>query len=305
MKISLANAPVSYGVFEMTVGTDRYLAHTERLLDEVAGAGYQGIDLGPVGYLGQGTGLAEALASRGLGLAGGYIDLPFSEPDRLPGEMARLDSLIDAFDAAGRLPDRPAPRPTLAAAGSEAHRRHPGAAQHDRSIGFDEDAWRRLGDGLRRVVERCRERGYEPTFHHHAATWVEAPWEIERVLELSDVGLCLDTGHLMVGGGDPVELLAKWASRINHVHLKDVRRDLLDQIVSQGAPADQIWLRDVFCPLGLGGLDVGGVLDGLRSVGYEGWLIVEQDVFTTDAPRFEKAVTDQRANRRFLEQRGP
>ena len=304
MKISLANAPVSYGVFEMTVGTDRYLAHTERLLDEVAGAGYQGIDLGPVGYLGQGTGLAEALASRGLGLAGGYIDLPFSEPDRLPGEMARLDSLIDAFDAAGRLPDRPAPRPTLAAAGSEAHRRHPGAAQHDRSIGFDEDAWRRLGDGLRRVVERCRERGYEPTFHHHAATWVEAPWEIERVLELSDVGLCLDTGHLMVGGGDPVELLAKWASRINHVHLKDVRCDLLDQIVGEGAPADEIWLRDVFGPLGQGGLDVGGVLDGLRSVGYEGWLIVEQDVFTTDAPRFEKAVTDQRANRRFLEQRG-
>ncbi len=304
MSVTLANAPVSYGVFEMTVGTDRYLAPAERVLDEVVAAGFQGIDLGPVGYLGQGADLRDALASRGLAVAGGYIDLPFSDPGRLDAALPRLDALLDAFDSAGRMMDRPAPRPTLAAAGSEAHRRRPGAAQHDHSIGLDENGWRSFGDGLRRVVARCRERGYEPTFHHHAATWVEAPWEVERVLEQSDVGLCLDTGHLIAGGGDPVKLLSDWAARINHVHLKDVRRQLLDQIVSEGAPADEIWLRDVFCPLGQGDLDVEGVLGGLRSVGYSGWLVVEQDVFTTDAPRFEKAVADQGANRRYLEQRG-
>jgi len=300
----MANAPVSYGVFEMTVGTDWFLAPAERVLQEIAQAGYQGIDLGPVGYLGQGDHLRKALAASDLALAGGYIDLPFAEPDRLSSEVSRLDALLDTFDAAGRLPDRPPPRPTLAASRREAHRRHPGAAQHDRSIGFDADGWQMFGDGLRRVVERCRARGYEPTFHHHAATWIEAPWEIERMLELSDVGLCLDTGHLIVGAGDPVALLVKWGARINHIHLKDVRQRLLDQIVEEGAATDEIWPRDIFCPLGEGDLDIEGVLEGLTSVGYEGWLVIEQDVMTSGAARFEKAVADQRSNLRFLKRRG-
>lgn len=296
MTISLANAPVSYGVFEMSVGTDRFLGAADRLLDEVAGAGYSGIDLGPVGYLGRGSALTEALQRRGLGLAGGYIDLPFSDPELLQAALGRLDEMLDVFDAAPSSAGHPAARPTLAASASEGHRLRPGAAARDTSIGLDAAGWLRFGEGLRRVVERCRERGYEPTFHHHAATWVEAPREIERMLELSDVGLCLDTGHLIVGGGDPVAAIATWAGRINQVHLKDVRGDVLAQIVATGAPADEIWKRRAFCPIGAGVLDVRGVLDGLRSIGYDGWAVVEQDVFAEASADFERAVGDQQAN---------
>jgi hypothetical protein len=102
LTLSLANAPVSYGVFEMTVGTGRFLGNAERVLDEVAAAGYAGIDLGPVGYLGRNSAFTAALKRRGLGLAGGYVDLPFSEPDRLEAAMARLDEMLDVFDAADR-----------------------------------------------------------------------------------------------------------------------------------------------------------------------------------------------------------
>ena len=94
----------------------------------------------------------------------------------------------------------------------------------------------RFAVGLAIAVARCRDRGYEPTFHHHTATYVEAQWEIERLLELSDVGLCLDTGHLLLGRGEPVSAIRAWADRINQVHLKDARLATLEQIVAEAAP---------------------------------------------------------------------
>jgi inosose dehydratase len=288
--VAIANAPVSYGAFELTVDSERYVAPAEQVLDEVAAAGYAGIDLGPLGYLGDADQLGERLAARGLGLAGGYIELPFHDPGALEAAVPQLDALLEAFALAAPKPTHPPPRPTLAAA--------------NRSIELDERRWRAFGAGLARVVGRCRERGFEPTFHHHAGTFVEAPWEIERVLELSDVGLCLDTGHLLVGGGDPVAEIRRWAARINHVHLKDASRLLMHEIVATGSDANQIWTRGVFRALGAGDLDVEGVLAALREVGYAGWMVVEQDVLIDGPDGLEQAVGDQRANRQFLADRG-
>ncbi len=124
------------------------------------------------------------------------------------------------------------------------------------------------------------------------------------MLELSDVGLCLDTGHLLVGGGDPVTALSQWGERINHVHLKDARLSPLASIQAAGGSADEIWSNDVFCPLGEGDLDVAAVAARLRSMEYEGWIVVEQDVLTGDERRFEQAVADQRANRLLLARLG-
>lgn len=304
MSVTLANAPVSYGVFELTVGTERYLASAERLLDEVAAAGYAGIDLGPVGYLGRTADLGRRLADRGLGLAGGYVELAFHDPEGLGRDLAALDDVLEAFDAARPYISGPAPLPTLAAAPSAAHRRRPGQSEADHSIGLNDAGWDQFRDGLNSVVARCRGRGYEPTFHPHAGSFVEAPWEIERVLAGSDVGLCLDTGHLLVGGGDPVALLHQWAKRLNHVHLKDVRMALMRQIVTAGGTADQIWTRGVFCALGHGELDLDGILAGLRSIDFGGWIVVEQDVFSHDQAEFEQAASDQRANREVLAERG-
>jgi inosose dehydratase len=94
------------------------------------------------------------------------------------------------------------------------------------------------------VVRHCRDRGYEPTFHPETGTYVEAPWEIEEVLNRSDIGLCLETGHMMLGGGDPVAMLRDWVGRINHVHLKDATLSVMDQIVADEAPCGQRSNRD-------------------------------------------------------------
>jgi len=299
--IVLANAPVSYGAFEITVGIDPNVPDPLTLLDWVHAAGYDGVDLGPLGYLGDAATLSGRLAERELGLVGGYLELPFSEPDRMTAELPNLDALLDIFDTvAGQ---RLAPKPTLADSGSEIRSRYPGRAALDRSVALDDAGWSRFADGLAAAVARCRERGYDPTFHHHTATYVEAQWEIERLLQVSDVGLCLDTGHLLLGRGDPITAIREWADRINHVHLKDARLDRLEEIVVEAAPVQEIWRRKAFCALGDGDIDVAGVLESLGEIGYSGWLVVEQDVLP-DPDNPDEPAKDQRRNRDYLRDYG-
>ena len=300
--VLVANAPCSYGAFEITVGVDPRVPDAKEMLDRVAGAGYSGIDLGPVGYLGTSSDLGKRLSSRNLVLAGGYVPLPFSDPEALEAELNYLDSLLDIFDScdAGPVP----PRPTLADAGSADRRAAPGQAWRRKDLGLDDDGWKRFASGVARAVDRCRLRDYEPTFHHHLGTYVEAPWEVERVLELTDVSLCLDTGHLFAGGGDPVTGLRDWSDRVNHVHIKDAHRRVLDQIVADGAPVEEIWRRRAFCALGTGDASANEVVITIAAIGYSGWLVVEQDIFP-DRPGFAaQAAADQVANRVWLRERG-
>lgn len=297
-RILVANAPVSYGAFELTVGIMPDVPEAATVLDEVATAGYAGIDLGPLGYFGTGADLRRNLERRHLGLAGGFFEIPFSEPGAMAKSMRGLGELLDAFDAAGA--DGFKPRPTLADMGSDERRTHPGQAATNRDLGFDTEQWKRFAEGVEMAARVCRDRGYEPTFHPETGTYIEAPWEIEKVLELTSIGLCLDTGHLLLGGGDPIRCAVAWAERINHVHLKDARRSVVAGIVREAAPVSEIWTRGAFCPLGEGDLDVDAVLDQLRS-SYSGWLVVEQDVLPDSSG---KPALDQRANRAYLTARG-
>jgi len=308
-QIAVANAPVSYGAFELTVGVDPDVPSGTQVLDQVAAAGYAGIDLGPVGYLGDGERLGELLAARGLGLAGAYVELPYSDPDALDGALGELDAILGVFDAVRSYLTGPPPRPTLADKGTKRRAMLPARSVRDHSLGYDADGWRRFAAGLATVLARCRDRGYEPTFHPETGTHVEAPWEIERVLEVSDVGLCLETGHMMLGGGDPVAMLRDLGGRINHVHLKDARRSVMAGIVADEAPVTEIWTREAFCELGHGDLDADAVLDGLRRISFGGWLVVEQDILPhgdqpARAERFARAAAEQRHNRAYLAERG-
>jgi inosose dehydratase len=300
--IAVANAPCSYGAFEITVGVDPLVPPPLELLDDVSSAGYQGIDLGPVGYLGTPAELPQRLTERRLTLAGGYFPVSFAEPEKLDDELSLLDELLATLDSSPN--GTPPPRPTLADAGSPVRAQFPGRAVNDHSLGWDDAGWGRFADSLARVAHRCRERGYEPTFHPHTATHIEAPWEIERMLELSDVGVCLDTGHLLLGGGDPVAAVRAWGERINHLHLKDARLEVLEGIVRDSAPVEAIWRRKAFCRLSAGDVAIDDVLGALREIGYSGWLVVEQDIIPDPAEPARQAAVDQVANRTYLRERG-
>jgi inosose dehydratase len=301
--IKVANAPVSYGVFELTIG-EPGLPGPDLMVGAVAAAGYEGIDLGPYGFLGKGEELVRRLAEHGLALAGGYVAMRFADPEGLEEDLALLDSTLDIFDAVASTQPGWLPKPTLADAGSAERAANPGRGKDLPEIGLDDAGWLRLAEGVARAAGRCRERGLEPTFHHHACTFVEAPHEIERFLELTDVGLCLDSGHLLLGGGDPIRAVADWGERINHLQIKDARVATLQQIVEERAGMRAVWERGAFCELGTGDLDVEGFFTAVQNLGYAGWLIVEEDRILTADKTFEQAAEAQIRNREFLRRWG-
>jgi inosose dehydratase len=303
------------------------------VLDAVQRAGYGGIDLGPPGYLGRGPELPQRLQTRGLHLAGGYIAMPLSEPARMPAAIEELSRLLDTFDSVYPLPDPPhkgegerkdrphkgegvrkdsprkgegefPPRPTLADAGSEARRLTPGRAHDDPSLMLDAAGWSRFAEGVNRAAGICRERGYEPTFHHHGASYIETPQEIEEMLRRTDVDLCLDTGHIVIGGGDPLRAAADWGARINHLHLKDVGRSVVERVIAEEGLMLDFWREGAFCPLGDGDLDIDGILQEIRKAGFSGWLVVEQDMLPRPDESSERAARDQQRNREYLRARG-
>ena len=293
--IRVGNAPLSYGAFEMTVGIFPNVPGPEELTAEVASAGYEGIELGPPGYLGDGDELRERLERHGLVLTGGWCPVRFSEPEHWEEDLAELDRTLDLFAAAGGTA-----RPVFGDGGSDERRANPGRGGEDRSLGLDEAGWRHFADGLRRAEELARGRGFEPTFHARTSTFVEAPWEIDHVLELSDVGLLVDTGHLLIGGSDPIQALRDWGSRVNYVHIKDVRLDVLRGVVRDHAGAIEAWQRGIFCELGSGDVDLDGFFRELRAVGYDGWICVEQDRILRDDEPISESAEAQRRNRAWL-----
>jgi inosose dehydratase len=294
--IRVSNAPCSYGAFEITVGVLPNVPGPETVLAATAAAGYEGTELGPPGYLGDRSNLRARLDEHGLELVGGYIPVRFSEPEHWDSDLAAMSGTLDLFDAGGGA----AARPVLADAGSPARLAAPGRAAADPSIGLDDPGWARLADGVARAAELARARGFEPTFHHHTATYVEAPWEIERLLELTDVGLVLDTGHLALGGGDPVQALRDWRGRIDHVHVKDYSRAILDSVLADRSDMPEAWRRGVFCELGTGDVDLAAFFAALEASGYSGWLVVEQDRIPAPDEDPKDAIEAQARNRRWL-----
>jgi inosose dehydratase len=258
--IRVANAPVSYGAFELTVGVLPNVPAPERVLDAIAAAGYEGTELGPLGYFGEGSTLRERLDGRGLALVGAFIQPP----------LAGLDRILDAI-AGTRA------KPVLAEAGTRE----------------GEPAW----DEIQRAADLARTRGFEPTFHPHMGTRVETPEEIDRLLERTDVGLLLDTGHLVAAGGEPAQAMRDWRDRVNHVHVKDVRLDVLRRAASW----DEAWRSGVFCELGTGDVDLAGFLAELDS--YSGWLVVEQDWVPRPGEDASAQIDAQARNRRWLAER--
>lgn len=292
----MANAPCSYGAFEITVGVLPDVPEAERVLSAIASAGYEGTELGPPGYLGDRLTLGKSLEDHGLALVGGYIPIRFSEPEHWTEDLAAMDATLDLFAAA----DGTEAKPVLADGGSAERIRFPGRAAADRSIGLDEAGWTRLAEGVAQACDLARTRGFEPTFHHHTATFVEAPWEIERVLELTDVGLLLDTGHLRLGGGDPTTALRDWGSRINHIHIKDVHDEVLAGVIADAADMPEAWRRGVFCELGTGDVDLDSFFAELARSDYSGWLVVEQDMVPQSPQDAADAGASQVRNRAWL-----
>ena len=274
MNGAVAGAPVSFGVFELTPEGAETVT-PDAMCEALQQAGYRGIDLGPAGFLGHGTDLRARLARFELELAGGWVQLPFSEDAAFEASLSGLDEAVRLFtDAAEAGPSR-LPLPTLADSGSVARSASPG--QGATTDPLSKAAADRLYRNVERAAGVVRAAGFEPTFHHHAGTFVESPDEIDAFLAHSDVGLTFDIGHLVLAGGDPVDGVRRWGDRVNHLHLKDVDTERVREILASGGGMAEVWSGGAFVAFGRGDVRITDVMN-IIAADFDGWVVVEQDV---------------------------
>ncbi len=290
----LASAPVSWGVWERTVDRGD-LVPRERLLPVVASRGYDALELGPPGYLGATPELVrEALAPHGLELVGAFCPLRLADADAFADDLRELErilGLLAGWEAIALLADTGSPERARAA----------GRPEELARTALSGAELRAAAERLARAAEHCTEAGVTAALHPEAGGYVEAPAEVEAILERVEpelLGLCLDTGHALVGGGDPVEVARAFGARIRHVHLKDVDGGVLTRLRAGEVDLDAAWSEWLFCEFGTGEVDLLGVLSALG--GFEGRLVLEQDRIAVTDGELDRVRAEEAGNRSFV-----
>ncbi|MGH3086720.1 MAG: sugar phosphate isomerase/epimerase family protein [Rubrobacteraceae bacterium] len=238
-----------------------YLANgsTEEALRDISAAGYEGFELfdgNLMEYAGREDELRRLMDELGLAMVGVYSGANFIYPEILDEELHRIE-------AAAR----------LAARFRAEHLVGGGAV---RASGIREEDYRRLGEGLEKVISLAERNGLRASFHPHLGTCVESPEQLQKAFEYTGIDFCPDTAHLEAGGGDSADLIRKYGDRVQYVHLKDL---------GDGE----------FLPLGHGGMDFGRILGALEDIEFDGWITVELDAY-------EDPAEGARISKRFLDE---
>jgi inosose dehydratase len=280
----VAGAPISWGVCEVP-GWGHQM-EPERVLTEMREVGLVATEFGPDGFLPAAPAdKASVLARYGLSAVGGFVPVVLHDPGR--DVMTTITPALDAFVAAR--------------AGTLVLAADSGLTGYDERVALDEDQWKTLFTNLDRIRHAAGERGVDATLHPHVGTVVESSDEVHRVLDGSSIPLCLDTGHLLIGGTDPAELAAQVPERIAHTHLKDVDGALAARVRAGELTYTQAVGQGMYRPLGEGDVDIAGIVRGLAAHGYAGWYVMEQDtILAAEPPAGEGPAADVRASLDYL-----
>lgn len=263
----VASAPISWGVCEVP-GWGAMLP-TDRVLGEMSALGLRGTELGAPGFLPSTPGaIRELLDSYGMHLLGAFTPV-------VPHDKAQVESSLEQARDVARL---------LRDAGATMFITAP-VLDPDWSVPrpLDADERRRMVETFARLDELCAEHGLTQVLHPHVQTLVETADDVDAVLSSCDVRWCLDTGHLAIGGVDPVRFAREAFDRVGHVHLKDVRLDLAPAVLRRETTLMAATQAGLFTPLGQGDVDIAGVVRTLEAAGYRGSYVIEQDTAITGA----------------------
>jgi inosose dehydratase len=266
-RIQLATGPVTWGVdFADSPGNPPW----RQVLDEIRDSGVGALELGPVGYLPEDAGaISEQLATRHLRAIGSFVFDDLHDPDRRDEVIAATRRACRFIEGAGGellvIIDRPGGERVLT------------AGRPDAAPRLSRDAWSRLVGAIHEAADIAVASGLRPVFHPHAGSCVEFEDEIERLLEDSEIDICLDLGHAAYAGIDVTGALREWAGRLGHLHLKDVDPDVLDMVRERGLDFWEAIGAGIFCPLGEGMVDFSAARLVLEEMGYAGPATIEQD----------------------------
>lgn len=282
--MKIAGAPISWGVCE--VPGWGYQLDRDRVMTEMRQAGLTATELGPDGFLPSDTGeLTAFLDGFGLSCVGGFVPVLLHDAGHDPaGDLAGpLESLVAAH----------ADVVVLAAS--------TGADGYDDRPVLDDSQWATLLANLDRLAGLAAARGVKAVLHPHVGTMVETRADVDRVLAGSSIPLCLDTGHLLIGGTDPLALTQQVPDRIEHAHLKDVDAALARKVQQGELTYTQAVAAGMYVPLGAGDVDIAGIVKTLEDGGYTGWYVMEQDNILREASDGAGALADVVTSVRFLQ----
>jgi inosose dehydratase len=296
--LRIANAPCSWGAMEFDLAGE--LPTADRVLDEMAQAGYAGTELGDWGFLPhEPAALGEALERHHLVLVGGFVPVALADSSAHAEGRERAVRTARLMAAVS-----PAAVVVLSDDNGRDAMRTARAGRIGPEHGLDDAGWRVFASGAESIARAVAgETGLDLVFHHHCGGFIETPAEVERLMSLTNptlVGLCLDTGHWTYGGGDALAAVRRFADRVRHVHFKDCDRDVAAAARRDEVDYFEAVRRGVFCELGAGQVDFPAILDHLRESRYRGWVVVEQDVF----PGMGQPLESARRSRAYLDNLG-
>ncbi len=265
----MAGAPITWGV-DGSPGWG-HLMGRERVMSEMVRSGLVATELGPDGYLPTDPEeLGEFLAGFGLRVVGGFVPALLYRPDKVEGELAYVRRAARQLAGTGA---------EILIVGPSSH-----FDGYDTSVEMSDEDWDLFLLNLSRLEDIVANEGLTAALHPHWGMAIEKRRHIDRLLESSDVGLCLDTGHLYLGGTDPVDLAKIAGDRVRHVHLKDV-----DPVAAERVRSGRTLFREavsdgMFVPLGAGAVDIAGTIENLEASSFDGWYVLEQDTALASEP---------------------
>jgi inosose dehydratase len=263
----IAGAPISWGVCE--VPGWGYQLPPGRVLAEMHDAGLAATELGPDGFLPASAAEQRAvLARHDLHAIGGFTPLLLHVPGHDPAP--EVEAVLAGYGATG------SDVLVLSAVS--------GRDGYDARPELDEDGWRTLLGNLDRLAALADAHGVRAVLHPHVGTMVENTADVQRVLDGSSIALCLDTGHLLIGGTDPAELTRQAPERIAHTHVKDVDLGMARKVQAGRLTYTEAVRAGMYRPVGHGDVDFAAIIGHLRGRGYEGWYVLEQDTILTEEP---------------------
>lgn len=269
-----ASAPDSWGVLDYPGPS--WNQSYEKMLDEMVTAGYTGTELGPYGFFPTDPAvLKPQLEKRKLKLLGSFVPVLLSDPASAGLAVAQIRKVGDL------LATLKASFLVLADAQSDERNRISGRVPADGSASLSPAQWKNVVKVVEEAAKVASEFGLDLVFHPHVATYVETPQECERFFDATShtgIGLCLDTGHCVFGGGDAIGEADKFRSVLRFVHIKDVDAKVLEESRRKKLTFEDAIEDKVFTIIGKGSIDFPAFFRLLVKNNYSGWMVVEQDV---------------------------